>query len=165
MAPSGRARTAKTSAGAHLGALRDRGTPESGIVEGWEYQWLAAIPEASGSWVLPLEVGRRDLAAGTATTLAIRQLRAVQAARGADAPRPLLLLDSHYDVAELVHADLGVDILARLATNRRFYRAPGPVCGQRRAAQARPGLPLGRPDHPRHSPTAPRPRPTPPTAP
>jgi hypothetical protein len=95
----------------------------------WEYQWLATVPEPSGSWVLPLEVGRRDLAAGTATTLAIRQVRAAQAARAADAPRPLLLLDSHYDVGELVAAELGVDILARLASNRRFYRAPGPSAG------------------------------------
>jgi DDE superfamily endonuclease/Transposase DDE domain len=106
------------------------GTPESGIVGGWEYQWLAAIPEASGSWVLPLAVGRRDLAAGTATTLAIRQVRTAQAARPAQAPRPLLLLDSHYDVVELVHADLGVDLLARLAANRRFYRRPGPYAGK-----------------------------------
>jgi len=120
---------AKTSAERTWGRFVTGGTPESGIVGGWEYQWLAAIPEASGSWVLPLAVGRRDLAAGTATTLAIRQVRAVQAARGASAPRPLLLLDSHYDVAELVHADLGVDLLARLAANRRFYRRPGPYRG------------------------------------
>jgi hypothetical protein len=106
------------------------GTPVSGIVGGWEYQWLAAIPEASGSWVLPLAVDRRDLAAGTATTLAIQQVRAVQAARAAEAPRPLLLRDSHYDVAALVQADLGVDLLARLAANRRFYRRPGPYRGK-----------------------------------
>jgi hypothetical protein len=121
---------AKTSPERTWGRFVTGGTPESGIVEGWEYQWLAAIPEAAGSWVLPLDVGRRDLAAGTATTLAIRQLRAVQAARPAQEPRPLLLLDSHYDVVELVHADLGVDLLARLASNRRFYRRPGPYRGK-----------------------------------
>ena len=121
---------AKTSPERTWGRFVTGGTPESGIVEGWEYQWLAAIPEASGSWVLPLAVGRRTLAAGTATTLAIRQLRAVQAARAPEAPRPVLLLDSHYDVADLVAADLGVDVLARLASNRRFYRRPGPYAGK-----------------------------------
>lgn len=121
---------AKTSAERTWGRFVTGGTPESGIVEGWEYQWLAAIPEASGSWVLPLDLGRRDLAAGTATRLAIRQVRAAQAARPPDAPRPVLLLDSHYDVAALVQAALGVDILARLAANRRFYRSPGPYAGK-----------------------------------
>ncbi len=42
------------------------GTPQSGIVDGWEYQWLAAIPEARGSWVLPLDVVRRGPASGPA---------------------------------------------------------------------------------------------------
>jgi hypothetical protein len=121
---------AKASPARTWGRFVTGGTPESGIVEGWEYQWLAAIPEARGSWLLPLDLGRRDLAAGTATTLAIRQVRAAQAARAPDIPRPLLLLDSHYDVAELVAANLVVDILARLASNRRFYRPPGPYAGK-----------------------------------
>ena len=121
---------AKTSPERTWGRFVTGGTPQSGIIGAWEYQWLATIPEASGSGVLPLAVGRRGPQAGTATTLATAQLRAAQAARSADAPRPLLLLDSHYDVAELVQADLGVDILARLAANRRFYRAPGPYPGK-----------------------------------
>jgi hypothetical protein len=121
---------AKTSPERTWGRFVTAGTPQSGIIAAWEYQWLAAIPEAMGSWVLPLAAGRRGPQAGTATTLAIAQLRAAQAARPANAPRPLLLLDSHYDVAELVAADLGIDILARLAANRRFYRRPGPYPGQ-----------------------------------
>ena len=121
---------AKTSPERTWGRFVTGGTPESGIIGGWEYQWLAAIPEASGSWVLPLEVARRDLAAGTATTLAIGQLRAALAARPAEAPRPLLLLDSHYDVGELIAAGVRVDLLARLAANRRFYRPPGPYQGK-----------------------------------
>jgi hypothetical protein len=121
---------ARTSAERTWGRFITGGTPQSGIVGGWEYQWLAAIPETSGSWVLPLAVDRRGPQAGTATTLAIAQLRAAQAARAPDAPRPLLLLDSHYDVVELVQANLGVDLLARLASNRRFYRRPGPYPGK-----------------------------------
>jgi hypothetical protein len=121
---------AKTSPERTWGRFVTGGRPESGIVGGWEYQWLVRVPESSGSWALPLEVARRDLAAGTATTLAIRQLRAALAARPPEAPRPLLLLDSHYDVVELIAAGVRVDVLARLAANRRFYRRPGPYAGK-----------------------------------
>lgn len=131
---------AKTSPDRTWGRWTGSGLPESGIVGSWEYQWLVAIPEASGSWVLPLALGRRDLAAGTATTLAIRQVRAAQAARATEAPRPLLVLDSHYDVGELLQADLGLDILARLAANRRFYRPPGAYRG--RGARPKHGPPF-----------------------
>jgi hypothetical protein len=41
-----------------------------------------------------------------------------------------VLLDSHDDVVELVEAGVRVAILARLAANRRFYRAPGPYAGK-----------------------------------
>ncbi len=117
---------AKTSPERTWGRFVTAGTPASGIIAAWEYQWLVRLPEMAGSWGVPLEVARRDLAAGTATTLAIRQLHAALAGRAPDAPRPLLLLDSHYDVVELLAAGVAVDLLARLAANRRFYRAPGP---------------------------------------
>src|SRR5687768_10750620 len=121
---------AKTSPERTWGRLVTAGTPESGIIGAWEYQWLVMLPEAQGSWGLPLEVARRDVAAGTATTLAIRQLRAALACRAPDAPRPLVVLDSHYDVPALVTADLGIAVLARLAANRRFYRSPRPYRGK-----------------------------------
>jgi hypothetical protein len=121
---------AKSSAERTLGRFVTGGTPQSGIMAGWEYQWLVAITEASGSWGLPLEVTRHAPQAGTATTLALGQLHAVQAVRAPTAARPVLLLDSHYDVAALVQAELGVDILARLRSNRRFYRPPGPYAGK-----------------------------------
>jgi hypothetical protein len=79
---------------------------------------------------LPLEVARRAPGAGTATTLAIAQLQAVVPLRPAATPRPVLLLDSHYDVAALVQSVDSVDILARLRSNRRFYRRPGPYPGK-----------------------------------
>ena len=121
---------ARSSPERTLGRFVTGGTPQSGIIAGWEYQWLVAIPEASGSWGLPLEVRRRAPGAGTATTLAIAQLQAVPAAPAATGVRPVLLLDSHYDVAALVQANLGVDLLARLRSNRRFYRHPGPYQGK-----------------------------------
>lgn len=103
------------------------GSAGQSIIDGWEWQWLVAIPDARGSWVLPLSVARRSIAAGTATHLAIAQVQAVQAARaatGADHVRPVLLLDSHYDVGHLIGANLGVELLARLARNRVFARRP-----------------------------------------
>jgi hypothetical protein len=103
------------------------GSAQQSLVDGWEWQWLVAIPEAAGSWALPLSVARRGLAAGTPTELAIAQVRAMQAARTAtstDHARPLLLLDSSYDIVQMIQADLGVDLLCRSATNRVFYRRP-----------------------------------------
>lgn len=103
------------------------GSAQQSIVDGWEWQWLVAIPEAAGSWVLPLSVARRSLAAGTPTELAIAQVRAVQAVRaatGTDQARPILLLDSSYDIVRLIDADLGVDLLCRSAANRVFFRQP-----------------------------------------
>lgn len=125
------------------------GIPESGIVDGWEYQWLAAIPEERGSWVLPLDVTRRGPAAGTATQLAIRQLRHVLLHRLPDAPRPVVVMDSHYDVAALVRAVPEVDLLARLAANRRFRQAPPPYDGTGRPRKHGPAFRLAVPDtHP-----------------
>lgn len=118
------------------------GIPESGIVDGWEYQWLAAIPEDRGSWVLPLDVRRRGPTAVTATQLAIAQLDAVLAHRAADAPRPVVVMDSHYDVPALVRAVPGVDLLARLAANRRFRQAPPPYEGHGRPRKHGPAFRL-----------------------
>jgi DDE superfamily endonuclease len=119
------------------------GIPESGIMPGWEYQWLVAIPEAQGSWVLPLDIRRRSLAAGTPTQLALAQLRDVLATyTGA---RPVVVMDSHYDVPALVRAGLALDLLARLACNRRFYRAPPPYAGTGRPRKHGPVFRLGDP--------------------
>jgi hypothetical protein len=113
-------------------------------VPGWEYQWLVAVPEAQGSWVLPLDVARRPPPAAppppapaTPTALAIRQLRAVLAASPAAAPRPVVALDGGYDPVALARAQrepagLAADGLVRLATHRVLHRAPGPYAGRGR---------------------------------
>jgi hypothetical protein len=113
------------------------GQPQNGIVPGWESQWLVAIPEEAGSWILPLDVQRRRPAAGTPTTLAIEQLRLALAQRPAGAARPVVTLDSSYEVialAQAVQSDdpqcrLDADVLVRLSARRRFYRPPGPYKG------------------------------------
>ena len=118
------------------------GVPQTGIVAGWEYQWLVAIPEAQGSWVLPLDVtaappSRAAPAPPGArpTALALRQVRA--AARplsSSDALRPVVTFDRSYDPVGLARAQqepagLAVDVLVRLASHRVLYRDPGPYAG------------------------------------
>jgi hypothetical protein len=122
------------------------GVPQSGIVAGWEYHWLVAVPEAQGSWILPLDIARRappprlqDRGApkdpkDTPTALVVRQLRAALADSPADAPRPVVALDSNYDPVAVARAQreptgLAVDAVVRLASHRVFYRAPGPYAG------------------------------------
>jgi hypothetical protein len=114
------------------------GKPQNGIVPGWEYQWLVAMPEASGSWVWPLDVQRRGPQSGTPTALALDQLRTALACRPAGAPRPVVTLDSSYDVIALAQAvqardptvRLEADLLVRLSSRRRFYRPPPPYQGR-----------------------------------
>ena len=121
---------AATSPERTWGHRTSAGRPQSGVVPAWEYQWLVAVPEPIGSWVLPLDVRRRAPAAGSPTTLAIAQLQAVLAARPADAPRPLVTFDSQYDPIALARANLAADLLVRLTPRRRFYRPPAPYPGR-----------------------------------
>lgn len=82
------------------------GRPQSGIAPAWAYQWLVAVPDAAGSWVLPLEVQRRGPTAASATKVALEQIAAVRKAQPAGAPRPVVTLDSGYDLETLAHADV-----------------------------------------------------------
>jgi hypothetical protein len=111
------------------------GWPQSGIVPAWAYQWLVAVPDAAGSWVLPLDVQRRGPTADSATQVALDQITSVRHAQGADAPRPVVTLDSGYDVETLAHATLDADLLVRLIKSRVVYRTP-----ERRAGRGRPRL-------------------------
>ena len=106
------------------------GQPEEGIVAGWEYQVLAAIPEERGSWALPLDLARRGPTAGTPTQLAVRQVRRCLATRPVAALPPVVALDSHYRVHELIEAGLACAWLVRLQSNRRLFRAPPPYAGK-----------------------------------
>ena len=114
------------------------GIPDSGVVPGWEYQWLVEVPEARGSWIRPLDVARRRPVGGTPTQLALEQVRTALRARPAGAPRPVVTFDSGYDPVELAravqHPDpverLECDIIVRLPLRRRFYRTPPPYAGR-----------------------------------
>ena len=80
------------------------GQPRDGVVPAWAYQWLVVAPEAHGSWVLPLDVRRRGPEVGLPTSLAIAQLQAALADQPAEAVRPVVTLDTGYDVSALVQA-------------------------------------------------------------
>jgi hypothetical protein len=105
------------------------GWPQSGIVPAWAYQWLVAVPDAAGSWVLPLDVQRRGPTAKSATEVALAQITAVRTAQGVDAPRPVVTLDSGYDLETLANASVDADLLVRLIKSRVFYRAPKRYAG------------------------------------
>jgi hypothetical protein len=101
-------------------------------VPAWAYQWLVVAPEAHGSWVLALDVRRRGPTVGLPTSLAITQLQAALVDQSPDAARPVVTLDTGYDVSALAQAHLPADLLVRLAKRRRLYRAPEPYAGRGR---------------------------------
>jgi hypothetical protein len=108
------------------------GQPQHHLVPAWAYQWLVAVPEPDGSWVLPLDVPRRDAEAGTPTAMAVQQLRSTRALQSAEAPRPVVALDSGYDAGQLAQARLDVDCLVRLGLHRVLFGDPGPYRGRGR---------------------------------
>jgi DDE family transposase len=111
------------------------GWPQTGVVPAWAYQWLVAVPEVSGSWVLPLDVQRRGPTAKSATTVALEQIADVRTAQPAGTPRPVVTLDSGYDLETLARASVDADLLVRLVKNRVLYRPP-----LRRPGRGRPRL-------------------------
>jgi hypothetical protein len=106
------------------------GIPQDGVVAAWEYEWLVDVPAPGTGWILPLDVARRGPHDGTPTTVAIGLLRGALARRPADAARPVAALDSAYDPVQVARAQLPLDVLVRLRSNRVFYRAPGPYQGR-----------------------------------
>jgi hypothetical protein len=90
------------------------GWPQNGVVPAWSYQWLVATPDVAGSWVLPLDVQRRGPKAKSATEVALEQIAAVRKTQGAGAPRPVVTLDSGYDLETLATATVDADLLVRL---------------------------------------------------
>ena len=133
MAPTGRAQRhapAPTAPGSTDHCLAGRKTESS--LPGRINQWLVATPDVAGSWVLPLDVQRRGPTAKSATAVALEQIAAVRKAQGASAPRPVVTLDSGYDLETLAHATVDADLLVRLAKHRVVYRTPEQHAGRGR---------------------------------
>ena len=108
------------------------GWPQNGVVPAWSYQWLAAVPEMAGSWVLPLEIRRRGPTAKSATQEALDQITTVRRSQAAQAPRPVVTLDSGYDLETLARSTVDADLLVRLAKHRVVYRPPEQHAGRGR---------------------------------
>jgi hypothetical protein len=130
------------------------GIPQEGLVPGWEYQWLVAVPAPGTSWVLPLDVARRSPTAGTPTVLGLAQLRRVLPRLPAGYARPVVTFDSSYDALELAqaisHPDptqrLGCDALVRLNPRRVFWGLPPAYTGVGRPRQYGEKVWLSRPE-------------------
>ena len=108
------------------------GWPQNGVVPAWAYQWLVAVPDVAGSWVLPLDVQRRGPTAKSATRVALEQIATLRKAQPAGVPRPVVTLDSGYDLETLAVADVDADLLVRLAKKRVVYRTPQQHLGRGR---------------------------------
>lgn len=121
------------------------GTPQSGVVPAWEYQWLVDLPLTEGSWIRPLDVARRGPHAGTPTILARQQLQTALALCPPGSPRPVVTADSQYDIVALAQANLPCDLLTRLPKRRRFYRPPPPYRGRGRRPRHGPVFKLSDP--------------------
>jgi hypothetical protein len=126
--PAARTSPARTYGRTPLAGAR----PDAVMQPSWAYQWLVALPDGGGSWMLPLHVCRRGPDAPPPTDLALAQLGAVLSARPAAAPRPLVTFDSQYCPTTLARASLPLDGLVRLPRRRRLYRTPGPYRGRGR---------------------------------
>lgn len=101
---------------------------DSGITVGQSYSTLAWIPEASGSWALPLR-HERLTSFETPASRAAFQLKQVTRQLSV---RPLGLYDRGYGNASFVNqtSDIEADLLLRLASNRCVYGAPPPYKGR-----------------------------------
>jgi len=97
------------------------------VTLGQGYSTIAWIPEAQGSWALPL-LHERITSAETPLEKAAGQLR--QACQPLST-RPVSLWDSEYGCAPflLKTADIACDKLIRLRSNRALYGAPPPYAG------------------------------------
>lgn len=98
------------------------------VTVGQGYSTLAWIPQAQGSWAVPL-LHERITSFDNPIDKVMTQLRLVDAALGV---RFLFLGDAEYGCARFVagSADIGCDKLLRLRSNRVLYGEPPAYSGQ-----------------------------------
>jgi hypothetical protein len=122
--------------------LKDRSfvhqpTPIKGqkpITIGHRYSTLGVVPEAAGSWFLPLLHERIESETTPSAKLA-GQLKAVCPLLAKQSPgRPLGLFDSEFGSGTFLKQteQVDCDLLLRVKANRKLRRAPGPYKGRGR---------------------------------
>ncbi len=106
---------------------------DSAVTVGQGYSSLVCVPEASGSWALPL-LHERITSFETPIEKAAQQLKQVCEVVNS---RPLSLWDSEYGCASFVNqtAQIACDKLMRLRPNRVLYGPPEPYSGRGRPAK------------------------------
>jgi DDE superfamily endonuclease len=110
-------------------------------IPGWNYSIVAALESGRSSWTAPLDAARLspddDVTEVTAAQIRVLIGRLREAGHlCAEDPNVLIALDAGYDVVRLTHllADLPVDLVGRLRSDRVFYGPTPP----RRTGRGRP---------------------------
>jgi len=110
--------------------LADRGFHHSsaGIGVGHSYSTLSWVPEAKGSWALPL---RHERITSFETAMSKSAFQLQQVSRQLSV-RPLAVYDRYYGNSQFLKQTDGIeaDILLRLASNRCVYGAPPAYSGR-----------------------------------
>lgn len=109
-----------------------RGRGQAQMIPGWPYSFVVALESGASSWTTPLDVVRirpeDDATAVTAHQLrtVIDELSYAGHWRQGD-PDVLVVMDAGYDVVRLVWllSDLPVILIARVRSDRVFYRPAG----------------------------------------
>jgi hypothetical protein len=118
-------------------------------IPGWPYSIVAVLESGRSSWTAPLDALRLgphdDLTEVTAAQIrdVVDRLQAAGQHTEADPP-VLVVMDAGYDVVRLAWllADLAVQVLARVRSDRVFYPAADGAVGPRGARPRRHGQPV-----------------------
>jgi DDE superfamily endonuclease len=140
---------AEASPGRALCHVHGRGGDAGQVIPGWPYSFVAALGPGASSWAVLLDAARLgpddDDAAVTAAQLrdVIGRLRAAGHWREGS-PEIVIAADAGYNATRLAFAlrDLPVIVVARVRSDRVYYRPAPPKDPRRRGKQARLGEPV-----------------------
>jgi hypothetical protein len=130
--------------------VHGRGRNAGQVVPGWPYSFVAALGPGRSSWTLPLDAVRLgpddDETEVTAAQLREVVTRLIAAGHWKDGDRPVIIvMDAGYSSARLAHllAGLPVVLVARVRSDRVYYRRPPPRAPGTAGRTARHGAPVG----------------------
>jgi DDE superfamily endonuclease len=129
--------------------VHGRGKNAGQVVPGWPYSFVAALGPGASSWTLPLDAVRLgpddDVCAVTAGQLREVFARLAAAGQWADGdPEIVIVMDAGYSAARLAWllADLPLIVVARVRSDRVFYRPAPPKAPHLAGRRARHGAPV-----------------------